>query len=137
LRTLYGRHPVDRKRFSSKVATGKPAVTKYQVVEKLTPGDRAPRAEGALAQGPLGPAALVRFELDTGRTHQIRVHAADHGFPLVGDAMYGRRSPLIARQALHAQVLAFAHPVTGEALRFETPPPADFAAALAALRTSG
>jgi 23S rRNA pseudouridine1911/1915/1917 synthase len=118
IRTMYGRHPVDRKRFSSKVAAGKSAVTHYEVIEKL---------HGA---------ALVRFELETGRTHQIRVHAADHGFPLVGDAVYGKKSPLIARQALHAQMLAFAHPVTGERLRFETPPPADFAAALAVLRVS-
>jgi 23S rRNA pseudouridine1911/1915/1917 synthase len=118
LRTLYGRHPVDRKRFSSKVAAGKPAVSKYEVIEKLR------------------GASLVRFELETGRTHQIRVHAADHGFPIVGDAVYGKKSPLIARQALHAQMLAFAHPVTGEPLRFETPPPADFAAALAALRVT-
>jgi 23S rRNA pseudouridine1911/1915/1917 synthase len=117
LRTLYGRHPVDRKRFSSKVAGGKSAVTHYEVVERLGEG-----------------AALVRFVLETGRTHQIRVHAADHGFALLGDAVYGRRSPHIARQALHAQLLAFAHPVTGEPLRFETQPPADFAAALASLR---
>jgi len=117
LRTLYGRHPVDRKRFSSKVATGKPAVTHYEVIERLRDG-----------------AALLRFTLETGRTHQIRVHAADHGFALLGDAVYGKRSPLIARQALHAQLLAFDHPVTGERLRFEAPPPADFAAALAALR---
>jgi 23S rRNA pseudouridine1911/1915/1917 synthase len=118
LRTLYGRHPGDRKKFSSKVAAGKPAVTHYEVLEKL------------------GTSALVRFVLETGRTHQIRVHAADHGFPLIGDAMYGKKSPLIARQALHAQLLAFAHPVTGAPLRFEAPPPADFAAALAALRAS-
>ncbi|HTR53922.1 MAG TPA: RluA family pseudouridine synthase [Kofleriaceae bacterium] len=116
LRTLYARHPVDRKRFSSKVTTGKSAVTHYEVIERLREG------------------ALVRFTLETGRTHQIRVHAADHGFALLGDAVYGKRSPLIARQALHAQLLAFDHPVTGEHLRFEAPPPPDFAAALAALR---
>ena len=115
LRTLYGRHPIDRKKFSSKVATGKPAVTHYTVIEKLR------------------DAALVRFTLETGRTHQIRVHAADHGFPLVGDAVYGKRSPLIARQALHARLLAFDHPVTGERVTFESPPPADFEAARAAL----
>ena len=116
IRTKYGRHPVDRKRFSSKVAAGKPAVTHYAIVERL---------DGA---------ALVRFELETGRTHQIRVHAADHGFPLLGDEVYGRRSPRIARQALHAALLAFDHPVTGERLRFEVPPPEDFARALAKLR---
>ena len=75
--------------------------------------------------------------LETGRTHQIRVHAADHGFPLVGDLTYGKKSPLIARQALHAQLLAFAHPVTSEQLRFEAAPPADFAGALATCRSAG
>ena len=118
LRTLHGRHPVDRKRFTSKLTAGKPAVTHYEVLERL---------HGA---------ALVRFELETGRTHQIRVHAADHGFPLLGDAVYGKRSPLIARQALHATLLAFDHPVTGAHLRFEVPPPDDFARALAALRVT-
>ncbi len=125
LRTLYGRHPVHRKKFSSKVATGKPAVTHWQTIE------------------PLRDAALVRLRLETGRTHQIRVHAADHGWPLVGDATYGHkpRSELLAevaralgRQALHAATLAFDHPVTGERLAFEAPLPADMQRALTALR---
>jgi len=123
LRTLHGRHPTDRKRFSSKVATGKPAVTHWTVVE------------------PLAGAALVRFRLETGRTHQIRVHAADHGWPLLGDPLYGRPPrPLAAiatalgRQALHAAVLELDHPVTGARLRFESPLPADLVAALAQLR---
>jgi len=118
LRTLYGRHPVDRKRFSSKVQAGKPAVTHWQIVESLR------------------DAALVRLVLETGRTHQIRVHAADHGWPLVGDPVYGRRGAprVIARQALHAEHLAFDHPATGTRVRFDTRPPEDFAAALAALR---
>ena len=125
LRTLHARHPHDRKRFSSKVAAGKSAVTHWQVIEKLR------------------GAALVRFRLETGRTHQIRVHAADHGWPLLGDPLYGKTpKPLaevavqLARQALHAELLAFDHPVTGEPLRFTAPPPADFAAALAATRSS-
>jgi 23S rRNA pseudouridine1911/1915/1917 synthase len=124
IRTLYGRHPVDRKRFSSKVKDGKPAVTHWRVVERLGHG-----------------AALVRLRLETGRTHQIRVHLSDAGSPLVGDAMYGRRyeGPLadaataMGRQALHAARLGFTHPITLERLVFETPPPADFAALLAAL----
>jgi 23S rRNA pseudouridine1911/1915/1917 synthase len=123
LRTLYGRHPTDRKRFSSRVATGKPAVTHWTVVE------------------PLAGAALVRFQLETGRTHQIRVHAADHGWPLLGDPLYGRTPrPLasiaeaLGRQALHAALLELDHPVTRERLRFESPLPADLAAALARLR---
>ena len=119
LRTLHGRHPIHRKRFSSKVAEGKTAVTHYEIVE------------------PLRDAALVRLQLETGRTHQIRVHAADHGWPLVGDQTYGRRSEVgdvLGRQALHAAVLEVDHPVTGVRLRFESPLPADFQAALAALR---
>ena len=124
LRTLYGRHPVHRKKFSSKVASGKPAVTHWQV-------ERA-----------LHDAALVRFTLETGRTHQIRVHAADHGWALVGDPVYGHKprdarlaevARALGRQALHAHVLAFDHPATGARMSFEAPVPADFAAALAAL----
>ena len=110
IETLYGRHPRDRKKFSSKVTRGKRAVTHYCV-------------ERALAGG----AALVRCTLETGRTHQIRVHLADRGSPVVGDPVYGRRRCVaIARQALHAAVLGFVHPITGAALRFETAPPDDF-----------
>jgi 23S rRNA pseudouridine1911/1915/1917 synthase len=125
LRTLYGRHPVHRKKFSSKVASGKPAVTHYEIVE------------------PLHGAALVRLRLETGRTHQIRVHAADHGWPLLGDPVYGARgrderlveaARVLGRQALHASVLAFDHPVTGERLSFEAPLPPDLEAAREALR---
>jgi 23S rRNA pseudouridine1911/1915/1917 synthase len=125
LRTLHGRHPVDRKRFSSKVGSGKSAVTHYEVVEKLH------------------DAALVRLRLETGRTHQIRVHAADHGWPLVGDPVYGHKprdarlaevARALGRQALHAATLAFDHPVTGAHLAFEAPLPPDMQAALAALR---
>ena len=123
LRTLHGRHPTDRKRFSTRVTSGKTAVTHWTIVE------------------PLGAAALVRFRLETGRTHQIRVHAADHGWPLLADPLYGRTPQALAaiakalgRQALHAAVLELDHPVTGEHLRFESALPADMQAALAALR---
>ena len=124
--TLYGRHPVHRKRFSSKVARGKPAVTHFRVEERF--------AELA---------CLVRCRLETGRTHQIRVHFADAGHPLLGDRTYGRRpaSPRLAaaaaalgRQALHAAVLEFAQPVTGELLSFESPLPADLEALVGQLR---
>jgi 23S rRNA pseudouridine1911/1915/1917 synthase len=125
LRTYHGRHPTDRKRFSSRVTSGKPAVTHWTVEEAL-PG-----------------AALVRFRLETGRTHQIRVHAADHGWPLLGDPLYSRApralAPIAAelgRQALHAAVLELDHPVTGERLRFESPLPTDLAHALARLRAT-
>jgi 23S rRNA pseudouridine1911/1915/1917 synthase len=119
--TLIGRHPQDRKRFSSKVRSGKQAITELTRVRAL-----------------LG-AALVRCRLETGRTHQIRVHLADHGFPLLGDSVYGRvsKDPLLrevgvelGRQALHARVLGFVHPLTGAQLRFEAEPPADFRRAL-------
>jgi len=122
--TLIGRHPTDRKRFSSKVKVGKRAVT-HMTRERSLAG-----------------AALVRCRLETGRTHQIRVHMADHGFPLLGDPLYGRtprdaRLKLaheeLGRQALHARVLGFVHPITGEKLRFEVEPPPDFARALARL----
>ena len=132
--TVYGRHPKDRKRFSSKVAQGRRAVTRWRVLE----------------QGP--GVALVEVELLTGRTHQIRAHFADAGFPLLADALYGgrkrearmpedaparRASAAIGRQALHAAVLAFAHPVTAAPLRCEAPLPADFRAALQELGMSG
>jgi 23S rRNA pseudouridine1911/1915/1917 synthase len=125
LRTMHGRHPTDRKRFSTKVTWGKTAVTHWTVEE------------------PLRGAALVRFRLETGRTHQIRVHAADAGWPLLGDALYGRApQPLaqiaktLGRQALHAAVLELDHPVTGEHMRFTSPLPADMTSALAATRSS-
>jgi 23S rRNA pseudouridine1911/1915/1917 synthase len=98
---------------------------------------------------PLGPASLIACRLETGRTHQIRVHMASIGHPLLGDSVYGSgfrtkaellgdraRSALAAlgRQALHGAILGFEHPVTGEALRFERPPPKDFVWLVKALR---
>ena len=124
-KTKYGRDPRDRKKFSSEVQTGKRAVTHWRVVERL-PG-----------------ATLVEVSLETGRTHQIRVHFADHGHPLLGDRTYGRppREPALravaralGRQGLHAHVLGITHPITGQRLRWSTPPPADLQAALASLR---
>ncbi len=99
----------------------------------------------------LGAASLVACQLETGRTHQIRVHMASIGHPLLGDSVYGsgfktkatllgeRAASALAalgRQALHASVLGFEHPITREAVRFETPPPKDFARLLKALRSS-
>jgi 23S rRNA pseudouridine1911/1915/1917 synthase len=97
----------------------------------------------------LGPATLVRCRLETGRTHQIRVHLAHIGHPLLGDATYGSgfktkaatlgadaRSALsdLGRQALHAAHLGFEHPVTGQPLAFESPLPADLARLIGSLR---
>ena len=126
-----GRHPADRKRMAVLPRGGKPALTRY----------RTERAWGAAC-------ALLRCRLMTGRTHQIRVHLAERGHPVVGDPVYLRRTPaatrslaeparsaLLAfpRQALHAATLGFRHPVTGAPLRFAAPPPADFAGLLAQL----
>ncbi len=127
LRTLFGRHPVHRQRFTSKVKAGKEAVTRYRVVERF---------DGA---------ALVEVRLLTGRTHQIRVHLSESGFPLLGDALYGgkrRKAPARVKEAqealgrvgLHAWKLAFEHPRTGRRLSFEAPVPSDFARALELLR---
>lgn len=118
-----GRHPVDRKRMAVVERGGKPATTRYQVK----------RAWGTAV-------ALVECRLLTGRTHQIRVHMAHIGHPLVGDPVYLRRTPASAkllpaatrdallafpRQALHAATLGFRHPVTKQPLSFESPVPAD------------
>ena len=115
-----GRHPAVRTTMAV-VAAGKPARTHVTPVERFA------------------AATLVRCTLETGRTHQIRVHLAAIGHPLVGDPAYGgrRTSPLVppfARQALHATRLGLVHPVSGAALQWDALPPADFAALVAALR---
>jgi 23S rRNA pseudouridine1911/1915/1917 synthase len=111
-----GRHPVQRTRMAI-VPGGKPAVTHYSVREKL-------------------PAhTLLECRLETGRTHQIRVHLASLGHPLEGDAVYAGRGPrLFARQALHAWKLAFVHPRSGAEVSFESPVPEDFRGLLERLR---
>ncbi len=126
--TLYGRDPKDRKKFSSRVRTGKRAVTNWKVIERWA------------------GAARLEARLETGRTHQVRVHLAALGCPLLGDKTYGRapRDPALrpiaetlGRQALHARTLGFVHPATGKALSFSSELPADLRAALAALRALG
>ena len=122
-----GRHPTQRTSMAV-VATGKSARTHVEVVARF------------------GAATLVRCRLETGRTHQIRVHLTAIGHPLLGDPTYrGRRAATatlppaartFARQALHAQRLGLVHPVTRTGLQWEAEPPTDFSTLVAALRTS-
>jgi 23S rRNA pseudouridine1911/1915/1917 synthase len=103
------------------VADGRPSRTEYRVLERFTvPGDLA----------------LLECRLETGRTHQIRVHLSSINHPLVGDPVYGQRRPRLqlARPFLHAAELAFEHPATGEIVRFQSPLADDLAARLATLR---
>jgi 23S rRNA pseudouridine1911/1915/1917 synthase len=130
-----GRSPANRKKMAVVAETrGKPAVTRYRVERQFR-----------------DHAALIECRLLTGRTHQIRVHLAHIGHPLIGDPAYGTRAgraPVrfgartapagaaiagFARQALHARLLGFSHPVTGEFLTFDSPMPADMAGLLANL----
>lgn len=133
LDTPYGRHPTDRVRFTGRRPTGpeRRAVTHVVVRERFR------------------GAALVEVDLETGRTHQIRVHLSESGHPLLADKVYGgarrevrlpggdpirKAAAAIGRQALHAWRLSFPHPRTGEEMRFEAPIPEDFERALAILR---
>lgn len=123
-----GRHPTDRKRMAV-VESGKPAVTHYRLIDRYRGHTH------------------VRVQLETGRTHQIRVHMAHIRYPLVGDPVYGGRMKLpkgatgelvqalqhFPRQALHARRLGLVHPITGEEMTFESALPADFERLLAVL----
>jgi 23S rRNA pseudouridine1911/1915/1917 synthase len=126
-----GIHPYQREKMAirSDHSTSRPAVTRYEVLERFRAG------------------ALVRLAPRTGRTHQIRVHLAAIGAPVLGDGLYAGRGviepaflglppgpPLLERQALHAAALELDHPVSGERLRFAAPLPADIERVLAALR---
>ena len=124
-----GRHPVDRKRMAV-VASGRPAVSHYRILERF-PG-----------------ISYIEVSLETGRTHQIRVHMAHIGHPLVGDPVYGRSTRrrrgmtdaqhdllrAFPRQALHAVRIELSHPGSGEAVAFDAPLPADFERLLTELR---
>ncbi len=121
-----GRHPTDRKRMAivRDGHTSRPAVTHYRVAERF------------------GAVTHLVLNLETGRTHQIRVHLSSLGHPLLGDTVYGggktpfekKHSAYLDGQCLHAACLSFVHPRTGEPLSFEVPLPADFEALLAILR---
>ncbi len=120
IETLYGRHPRSRLKFTSRLDAGKRAVTRVDVLSSYRGGG----------------AAWVECRLETGRTHQIRVHLSEQaGTPLLGDELYGVRvadpevqkiATELGRQALHARVLGFEHPVSGRPLRFDAGLPADF-----------
>jgi 23S rRNA pseudouridine1911/1915/1917 synthase len=124
-----GRHPRQRKKMAVLAAGGKSAVTHYRVAQRF------------------GHHTRITVNLETGRTHQIRVHMAHRHYPLVGDPLYGGRPRIpkgasdelisalrgFTRQALHAQALGLIHPESGDALRFECPLPGDIASLLGVL----
>ena len=114
-----GRHPTERKKMSTHAKNGKPAVTHYKVLERF------------------GSYTYIQCRLETGRTHQIRVHMASSGHPLLGDLVYGpSRCPFpgLIGQTLHAGTLGFIHPRTGEYLETEAPLPQYFQSLLERLR---
>ena len=99
------------------------------LVEQMVRPDGKPARTHYRLIGENGGLGILRLELETGRTHQIRVHMAHLGHPLAGDFLYGREEPqVISRPALHSAQLRFRHPMTGEGLAFEVPPPGDMAA---------
>ena len=115
-----GRHPIDRKKMAINEKNGKPAVTHYKVLERF------------------GNDTYMQFKLETGRTHQIRVHMASIGHPLLGDALYSsNRSAFknLQGQTLHAQTIGFIHPGTGEYMEFSAPLPEYFKKLLSILQS--
>ncbi len=126
-----GRHAKDRKRISTSTKKPRRAVTRWRVLERL------------------GGLTLLEVFPETGRTHQIRVHLASAGLPVVGDPVYGKKrvkglardktlrtaEELIHRQCLHAAVLGFGHPRTGEYMEFSVPLPSDMSEAISSIRT--
>jgi 23S rRNA pseudouridine1911/1915/1917 synthase len=127
-----GRHPVDRKKMSTRSRRGKEALSRWRAAERY------------------GVATLLEVAIETGRTHQIRVHLNALGYPVVGDHVYGKKANArmdkndhatrmlknMERQALHACRLSFTHPVTGEGLTFVSPLPADMAGLCASLKAT-
>ena len=113
-----GRHPVDRKKMAVDRKNGREAVTQWSVLERYS------------------GCTLIECRLETGRTHQIRVHMASIGHPLLGDVVYGAKKPYpgLAGQCLHARKLKFIHPATGEAVELECPLPEWFERVLEKLR---
>lgn len=115
-----GRHPIERKKMAINEKNGKPAVTHYKVLERF------------------GTYTYMQFKLETGRTHQIRVHMASIGHPLLGDALYSSgKSPFkhLQGQTLHAKTIGFIHPRTGEYMEFSAPLPEYFEKLLTILKS--
>ena len=115
-----GRHPVDRKKMAVNTKNGRRAVTRFKVLERFK------------------DATYIEATLETGRTHQIRVHMSYIGFPIIGDTVYGSKNDIynINGQALHAKKLGFVHPIKGEYMEFESPLPEYFKELLEKLRKS-
>lgn len=113
-----GRHPIHRQKMAIRPVDGRPAVSRWRVLQRY------------------GAYSLCEITIETGRTHQIRVHLASIGHPVAGDRLYGsgRNNEPFPRQMLHAWKLAFAHPVSGESMSFVAPLPADFDRVLKALQ---
>lgn len=106
-----GRHPTERKKMSTQAKNGRTAITHYKVLQRY------------------GNYTYIQCKLETGRTHQIRVHMASIGHPLVGDQVYGPKKcpfPKLIGQTLHAKTLGFVHPATGEYVEVEAPMPEYF-----------
>jgi 23S rRNA pseudouridine1911/1915/1917 synthase len=143
--TQINRSPANRQKMAVVHAGGKHAITHFALRKLYTAGRQWPDTAPDWSREPYGDwrrattASLLECRLKTGRTHQVRVHMAHIGHPLIGDAVYGRNKVVpgleipIARQALHAAVLGFQHPKTHKQMRFESAPPADFQALLASL----
>ena len=114
-----GRHPVDRKKMSTHSSSGRRAVTHYHVLERF------------------GKYTYIECELETGRTHQIRVHMSSIGHPILGDSVYGpAKSPFTLQgQTLHAKILGIHHPTTGKYMEFDAPLPEYFVRLLSTLRS--
>ncbi len=114
-----GRHPTDRKKMAVNAKNGREAVTHWEVLERFT------------------GYCHLKCKLQTGRTHQIRVHLASRSHPIAGDAVYGKTEPRLGlmSQCLHAVKLEFIHPRTGEKVEVSSPLPAEFTAALEILRS--
>ncbi|HHV29714.1 RluA family pseudouridine synthase [Acetivibrio mesophilus] len=110
-----GRHPVDRKKMAVNTKNGRRAVTHFKVLERFK------------------DATYIEVTLETGRTHQIRVHMSYIGYPIIGDTVYGKKNDVydINGQALHAKKLGFIHPIKGEYMEFESPVPEYFKELLA------